>query len=149
MKKFNWGTGILLAFIAFIGFILFFVISMSVNKKFNYDMVTEGYYQQELDYQNQIDAMENSLDLEESVKVNKSALGLMISFPNNIDLKKITGKVSLYRPSNKQLDFEMPISISDNYLLVPENRLVDGRWDITILWKYEDKNYLHKQELNF
>ena len=55
----------------------------------------------------------------------------------------------LYRPSNKQLDFEIPISISKPYLLVPEKRLLDGRWNINIVFKYNNKNYLVKKEINY
>ena len=60
----------------------------------------------------------------------------------------IKGKVFLYRPSNKQLDFEIPISISNKYLLVPEKRLLDGRWNISVAWSYNNKEYLFKKELN-
>lgn len=149
MKKFNWGTGIVIAFIAFIGFILYFVITLSVNKKFNHDLVTEGYYQKELNYQEQIDATKNSQQLINKLEIFKNKEGLNIVFPEDFDSKKITGKVSLYRPSNKQLDFEMPISISEKSLLVPENRLVDGRWDITVEWNYENKKYFHKEALDY
>jgi len=147
MKKFNWVTVIVLAFISFIGFILFFIISMTSNKKFTHDFVTDGYYQKELQYQDQIEATKNSQNLKNKLEIIKTKKGLMISFPKDFDTEKITGKVSLYRPSNKQLDFEMPILISDKSLLVPENRLVDGRWDITIEWKYEDIKYFHKEDL--
>jgi hypothetical protein len=47
--------------------------------------------------------------------------------------KKIKGKVSLYRPSNKKLDFEIPISLSDaTTLLIPKKvwQAVDG----TLIW---------------
>ena len=42
--KFNWGTGIVLAFIAFISFIMYFVISMNTNNKYDHDLVSENYY---------------------------------------------------------------------------------------------------------
>ena len=145
--KFNWGTGIVIAFVAFIAFILYFVITMSVNKEYKHDLVTKGYYQKELKFQDRIEATKNSQDFEDEMQIIKYKEGLFISFPKNLDYKKIKGKVFLYRPSNKQLDFEMPISISDNYLLVPENRLVDGRWNITVEWEYKNKKYLHEQEL--
>ncbi len=147
--KFNWGTGIVVSFIAFIGFILYFVISMSIDKNYNHDLVTEKYYQKELEFQDRIEATKNSQDFVDKVNAIKNDEGLFIYFPKNIDYKKIKGKVFLYRPSNKQLDFEVPISISENYLLVPENRLVDGRWNITVEWEYENKKYLTEQELNF
>lgn len=146
--KINWGTAIVIAFIGFISFILYFVISMSVNKKYSYDLVTDGYYQQELEYQDQIDAAKNATDFEEKVKAIQKEDGIYVYFPKDIDYQKITGKVFLYRPSNKQLDFEMPILISKNYLLVPDKRLLDGRWNISIAWEYENKKYFHKQALN-
>jgi hypothetical protein len=34
---------------------------------------------------------------------------------------KIKGKVSLYRPSNKKLDFETSISLSNPSLLIPKS----------------------------
>ena len=49
--KINWGTGIVLAFIGFIGFILYFVIRMSTDDSANHDLVTEEYYKKELSYQ--------------------------------------------------------------------------------------------------
>ncbi len=146
--KFNWGTGIVIAILCFMGFILYFVITMSVNKEYSHDLVTEKYYQQELEYQDQIEAEKNSQTLEENVSIKQTADGLVVSFPKDLDYKSIQGKVFLYRPSNKQLDFEIPISISSKYLLVPEKRLLDGRWNINIFWNYKNKDYLFKKELN-
>jgi hypothetical protein len=54
--------------------------------------------------------------------------------------------VSLYRPSNKKLDFEIPISLSDvTTLLIPKKSLAGGRWDINMEWQYEGKLYLSKK----
>jgi nitrogen fixation protein FixH len=145
--KFNWGTGIVIAIIGFMSFIMYFVITMSTDNTYSHDLVTDKYYQAELNYQQEIDAEKNANNLAEKIKVEKSAKGLKIYFPENIQPKSIDGKVFLYRPSNKQLDFEIPISISKTYLLVPEQRLVDGRWNMKILWKYKNTNYLVKKEL--
>lgn len=145
--KFNWGTGIVLAFISFISFIMYFVISMNFDKKYDHDLVTEDYYKVELSYQDDINKQNNANSLEENVSYTKTSEGLLIKFPQNFDPKKITGKVSLYRPSNKHLDFETPISLSETYLLVPDKRLLDGRWDISIDWQYDGKSYLYKKSL--
>jgi len=145
--KFNWGTGIVLAFIGFISFIMYFVISMNFNKKYDHDLVTEDYYKKELSYQNDINKQKNANSLEENISYSKTSEGLLIKFPQNFDPKKITGKVSLYRPSNKHLDFETPISLSEIYLLVPDKRLLDGRWDISIDWQYDGKSYLYKKSI--
>jgi hypothetical protein len=145
--KINWGTAIVLAFIGFISFIMYFVISMNFNDKYNHDLVTEDYYKEELGYQNDINKQSNAQRLAEDISYEKTSEGLVFKFPENFDPKKITGKVFLYRPSNKQLDFETPISISESYLLVPDKRLLDGRWNITIDWQYNETSYLFKKSI--
>ncbi|KAB1154533.1 FixH family protein [Tenacibaculum aiptasiae] len=145
--KLNWGTGIVIAIIGFIGFIMYFVITMSTGKSYNHDLVSDKYYQKELAYQNSINATKNAKALKENVRVEKKKEGLKIYFPTEFNPKDITGKVFLYRPSNKQLDFEMPISLSNTYLLVPEKRLLGGRWNITVSWNYKNKDYLYQKEL--
>ncbi|WP_420602903.1 FixH family protein [Flagellimonas sp.] len=147
--KINWGTGIVLAFIAFISFILYFVIRMSTDNRANHDLVTEEYYKQELAYQNEIDASKSASEMDANLKVEKSEAGLKIIFPERFDPEKIKGTVSLYRPSNKHLDIDFPISLSKTHLLIPDNSLVDGRWDITIKWQYEDKVFMHKEKLTY
>ena len=147
--KFNWGTGIVIAIIAFMSFIMYFVITMSTDKSYKHDLVTEKYYEKELQFQKQIDATQNASKLEENITLINTLEGLQIIFPSNFSPKEIEGKVFLYRPSNKQLDFEIPISISDTYLLVPEKRLLDGRWNITVSWSYKNTPYLFNKELNF
>jgi len=142
--KINWGTGIVIAFIGFIAFIMYFVVSMNINDKYDHDLVTEEYYKEELAYQNEIDKLNNAKTLETDITYNKTNEGLVIQFPNNLDAKKITGKMFLYRPSNKQLDFENSISLSNTHLLIPDKRLVDGRWNIKIDWQYNGKSYLYK-----
>ncbi|WGU68469.1 FixH family protein [Capnocytophaga canimorsus] len=48
--KINWGTGIVLAFVFFIAFILYFVIQMSTNKKYDHELVTEEYYKKRIGF---------------------------------------------------------------------------------------------------
>ena len=145
--KINWGTGIVIAFVLFIAFILYFVINMSVNDKYNHDLVTEEYYAKELKYQEDIDKEKNAKSLKKNISVNKTQEGLEIVFPDNLDIKKIKGKVFLYRPSNKQLDFETSISLSNPILLIPDKRLVDGRWNIIVDWQYNKNLYLYKDSI--
>ncbi|ARV06537.1 cytochrome C oxidase Cbb3 [Polaribacter sp. SA4-10] len=146
--KINWGTGIVIIIVSFMGFISYFVISMSIKKEFKHDLVTEKYYEKELGYQDQINATKNGFELEENITVLSLKEGLRINFPKKFIPTEIQGKVFLYRPSNKLLDFEIPISLSKTYLLVPEKRLLEGRWNISVSWSYENKEYFFNKELN-
>ncbi|XMO85574.1 FixH family protein [Algibacter sp. AS12] len=147
--KINWGTGIVIAFIAFISFIMYFVINMSVNSKYNHDLVSEDYYTEELQFQDDINKLETAKSLNKNISYKKTNEGLVIQFPDTFDYKNIKGKLFLYRPSNKQLDFETAISLSNSNLLIPDNRLVDGRWNIKIDWQYNGKSYLFKESINY
>mgnify|MGYP003633011863 FL=1 len=146
--KINWGTGITIAIIAFMSFIMYFVISMSTDKNFSHDLVTEKYYEKELLFQGQIDATKNAKSLKEDIQIVKSEKGLQIFLPKELQ-KNSTGKMFLYRPSNKQLDFEIPISITDNYLLVPEKSLLDGRWNISLKVTHNNKEYYFSKEITY
>jgi hypothetical protein len=145
--KINWGTGIVIAFIAFISFIMYFVVNMNVNKKYDHDLVTEDYYNKELEFQNDIDKETNAKNLVENLSWQKTTEGLVITFPETLIKENITGKVFLYRPSNKQFDFETELSLSNHNLLIPDKRLLDGRWNIKVDWQYNGKSYLYKKEI--
>ncbi|WP_397363046.1 FixH family protein [Olleya sp. R77988] len=145
--KLNWGTAIVIAFIGFISFIMYFVISMNTDKSLDHDLVNENYYKQELEYQNDIDKETNSKSLVSKLTWKKTPEGMVVNFPKDLDYKSIKGKVFLYRPSNKQLDFETTISLSNHNLLIPDKRLLDGRWNIKIDWNYKDTNYMFKEDI--
>ena len=146
--KLNWGFGIVLAFIGFMSFIMYFVITMSTDNNYKHDLVASDYYKRELNFQKKIDATKNAKKLKENIKIERIKEGLKIIFPAQFEAKSIKGKVFLYRPSNKQLDFEMRIALSDSsYLLMPDKRLLDGRWNIIVEWTYAKQSYLFKKEI--
>lgn len=147
--KINWGTAIVIAFGLFITFILYFVFKVQINPKYDNELVTEDYYQQELKVQGNIERTSNANALEEKIELKKSEEGITIQFPKDFDFKEIKGKVSLYRPSNQKLDFEMPISLSSPHLLIPKNDLVGGLWDITIEWEYKGTSYRNKESIYY
>lgn len=98
--KINWGTGIVIAIVAFISFIMFFVITMTTSHNANHDLVTEEYYKAELGYQKEIDAEKNAQIAPTQIQLKNSPEGLLILFPEGYDDTNVTGTVSLYRPSN-------------------------------------------------
>ncbi|MFN3968767.1 FixH family protein [Flavobacterium sp.] len=147
--KMNWGKGIVIAIALFMSFILYFVFKVQSDSQYDNEMVTEQYYKKEKLVQGNIESIQNANNLAEKVAITKTANGLVVNFPKEFDYSKIKGKVSLYRPSNQKLDFEIPISLSAYDLLIPKNNLVGGLWGITVAWEYEGKSYLNKEEIYF
>lgn len=147
--KINWGTGIVIALTLFISFILFFVLRMTLDDRSNHELVREDYYKAELGFQHEIDAQNNANKNHVQLITEKTSEGIRIKFPENLDHSTIKGTVSLYRPSNKHLDFDLPLSFIQDYLLIPDNRLLDGRWDIKIFWEYGGESYLFKDKITY
>lgn len=145
--KFNWGTGIIIAIVSFMCFIMYLVIIMSTNNNYRHDLVTEKYYQKELNFQNEINAEKNAKLLKSKIRIKRITKGLEIEFPKSFKAKKVKGKVFLYRPSNKQLDIQIPFSTYKTSLIVPKERLVNGRWNIEISWKHNKIDYLVKEKI--
>ena len=147
--KLSWGTSIVLAIASFIVFIMYFVVTMITDEAYSHDLVVEEYYKTELTFQEQLDKTKNATLLSENIQLEKTSEGVVITFPEELEFSKIKGNVFLYRPSNKQLDYEIPLSLSSNQLLVPDKNLLGGRWNIIIDWEYQDEKYYFKEDIKY
>ena len=148
--KINWGTGIVLAMAGFIVFILYFVITMVTDNKFNFELVVEDYYKKEIGFQQQLDAQKNASILEERVKIEQSNKGLMIVFPDKKMASDLNnGTVSFYRVSQKNLDFEIPLVLENDTMFIPATKLLPGRWDVSIEWNFSGKPYMVTEKIMF
>ena len=143
--KFNWGTGVVIAFALFMSFILYFVFKVQSNSKYDNELVVEEYYKHDAHFGDEMVRVQNAHDLAQKPSIQYTLEGILVTFPEVFIPNEIKGNVSLYRPSNKKLDFEVPISLSGHTLLIPKKSLVGGRWDINMEWQYEGKSYLTKE----
>ena len=146
--KINWGVGIVIAFGLFITCILYFVVMVQSDSKYDNDLVVEEYYKHDAKFGDEMARIQNVEDLAQKPTINIVSNGVEIVFPKIFVPKNIKGKVSLYRPSNKKLDFQIPISLSDaTTLLIPIKSLVGGRWGVNMEWQYDGKSYLSKETI--
>jgi nitrogen fixation protein FixH len=147
--KISWPTGIILALSAFIIFILSFVYKATFMSQYDHHLVSEDYYKDELNYQQEINKLNKAAALKEDVTLTKVSEGLLIKFPAEFDSEKITGTISFQRPSYDKIDFQLPIKlIASNYLISNEN-LVEGRWNAKIEWSINGTTYLFKEKIMY
>lgn len=145
--KISWPTGIIIALVSFMIFILSFVYKVMFLPEYDHHLVSEEYYKDELNFQTEINEENNGVLLKENVSVKKDSLGLIISFPKEFEPSKINGTIFFIRNSNDKLDFTIPIKLTSNSFLVKDATLVEGRWDIKIDWAVEGKKYLYKEKI--
>jgi len=147
--KISWPAGIVIALGSFIIFILFFVYKVTFLPQYDYHLVSEDYYKDELNYQQEIDQQNNSAELKENITYEKVAEGMLINFPSEFNPTQITGTISFQRLSNHKLDFEFPIKLKTNDFLIPDKNLVEGRWNIKIEWVVNGKKFLFKEKIMY
>lgn len=143
--KINWGTSIVIAFGLFMTFILFFVFKVQSNSKYDNELVVEEYYKHDAKFGDEMKRAQNAQDLSQKPKISNASGEITIVFPEAFIPKNISGKVSLYRPSNKKMDFEIPLSLANSTLIIPKNSLAGGRWNVNMEWQYDGKLYLSKE----
>lgn len=145
----SWPTGIIIAIASFVIFILSFVYKVTFLPQYDHHLVSENYYMDEINYQQEIDKQNKGLDLKENVTLQKVDAGLLISFPAEFDFSKITGTIDFKRLSNEKIDFSLPIKLVSNELLIEDDILVEGRWDVNIEWTVNENTYLLKEKIKY
>ena len=142
--KINWGTGIFIAMLSFMIFILSFVYKAVALDEYQHELVSEDYYKDELHYQEEIDKMNNATVLKQDISLRNSNQGIYISFPEEIDESSIKGEILFQRLSNGKLDFSEVIVLSGHEQLIPSDKLVSGKWIVKIDWEDGKNEYLYK-----
>jgi nitrogen fixation protein FixH len=147
--KISWPAGIVLALSAFIIFILSFVFKATFLPEYDHHLVSDDYYKDEMNYQQEIDKLNKAAALNEDVSLTKVAEGLLVKFPVEFDPEKITGTISFQRPSNDKIDFQLPIKLTTTDYLILDNQLVQGIWNVKIEWTTNSITYLFKEKLMY
>ncbi len=140
----NWGTKILIVYVAFIAGILFMVFKSSSQKT---DLVTTDYYAKELKYQDKIDEMNRVAALSSPIKYILANNTLIIEFPKDFAGKKITGEAVLYCPSDENKDIKQQFSLLDESLKVNIPAASIGLYQLQLSWQDGGVSYYFEKKI--
>jgi len=141
MKNFSWGHGIIIALGAFIIFILSMLFLFPNGQK-NSEMVTDNYYEEELKYQDVIDAKKRADELQEKPTYTQDANGIKISFPKGYDNSNTTVKFVLNRTDDQNLDVKRSEQLDANQsFLIPSKVLKMGNYTLRLMWTKDKQEY--------
>ncbi len=140
-KNFTWGHGVAVALGAFMIFILSMIFIFSRGWQ-NSELITDNYYEEELVYQNVIDAKNLADKLPEKPKYLQDVSGIKVVFPKDINNGNSKFKIDLHRADDQKLDIirEMPLDGS-NSIFIPAKVLLKGNYVLRMHWTKENKNY--------
>lgn len=140
----NWGHKIAFAFSAFVIFIVFLVVKSFQQ---NVDLVAEDYYKQEIQYQQQIDKMNNTNALKQSISFVQENQQLMVQFPEELG-QKPDGEISFFRPSDARFDVSTKIDVDSNLRQwIPTSELLKGYYKVKVDWTDGEKEYYVEESL--
>ncbi|MCB0484872.1 MAG: FixH family protein [Flavobacteriaceae bacterium] len=145
--KLNWGGAIVIVMALFMIFILQYVYRTITMDEYDHHLVSEDYYKDELFYQKEIDKIKNANELPQNLKVENTTEGLTLIFPESMEPTSISGKVYLQRPSDERIDFEKELNLTENKLVIKDERLVRGKWNVKVDWKYNKEEYMLKESI--
>ena len=143
MINISWGTKIAILYISFVVLILF-MVTLSMSQKI--ELVSEDYYNQELAFQEIIDAQKNANALPEKIQHEIIEGAFLIKFPHVFMKKKIMGNIEFYRPSDKSKDFSEDILLNEQLEQKTElNHFDKGMYKMKISWIADSTNYYTEQ----
>jgi nitrogen fixation protein FixH len=145
MKNLHWGHGIIALFLVFAA-IIFVLVWVSMNTKV--ELVTDNYYEKELQYQKQINTIKNSDALEKKVNVVQNDSSIIFTFPNIASIQKYSGEIFLFRPSDQASDFKIPVKLDSTYSQkISTISRQKGMWKSKISWAANGTEYYYEQPI--
>ena len=97
----NFGHKLLLAFLLF-GILMFYLVYQSLHT--NFELVSKDYYQDELVYQQVIDATKNTNDLSSKASITQKGDEIHLQLPSEMVNQSISGQVYFYCASDSKKD---------------------------------------------
>ncbi len=131
----NWGKGIVIGMVLFMSFIVTLVVIMINNDS---DLVTEDYYNKELEFNQQYDAMQHYADAKEPITLSVVKDTLFVFFPKAF--QKETVSIELKRPNNETQDTQFDLVAAEK-VMIPTAKMPKGVFDCIITGNYQDKAF--------
>lgn len=111
------------------------------------DLVTDKYYEEEIQYQGKIDKIKNAKNLAAPLVWEVTDTGIKVNYPK--ELQNISGVVNFYCPSDNSKDFSVKIQPEfGNIQYIPTQNAAAGRYRIQFDWKSGEMGYWNEGIVN-
>lgn len=142
--KINWGTGITLFIIAFMGHILFLIYKTTQESS---DLQAEDYYDQEINYQARIEAISNSQDLSTKLALEQNEDAVLVRYPKEFEQMAFEGEVYFFKPDNAELDKRYPVQLVESNQLINKADLTEGWYVVKVDGESEGTPYFFEESI--
>ena len=140
----NWGYKIIVVYAIFVTGIVYMVVRASAQKT---DLVRTDYYEEELKYQQTIDATENANALTTKLKCVVRNDTMFIAFPGEMKNTTVAASLWLYCVSDKNKDIKKNAETTTGEIKLPLGAANKGMHDIKINWTAGGKPYYFEEKI--
>lgn len=112
-------------------------------------LVSKDYYEQELKFQDQIQAAARAKEAGAAIRLDAAAGKLLVSIPADQAKQKVAGTIHFYRASSSALDRELSLQPDENGLqAVDVSGFAAGSWTVLARWNAGGQAFFLEHKIN-
>lgn len=142
--KWNWGTKLVIAIVAFMLMIIAFGIYMASHKV---SLVEPDYYPQGQAYQDMIENIQNTVPYASAINAYKEDGTIHIAFPPFFRPEAVEGKVHFYHRTSDLKDHYVGLELNSDGVFSFQAEMMKGRYIIKIEWEQDGIGYYTEKNL--
>jgi hypothetical protein len=143
--KLNWGTGIIIASAIFMLFTIITGVAL-MNQKV--DLVSDNYYEKELNYQSHIDREKHAGLLNDNVEITQTGSKVTIALNDSSSASNAAGEIKFYRPSDSSKDFSAKLALNKKGKQdIDVSNRERGYWKVQVNWSANNVQYYFEKPL--
>jgi hypothetical protein len=105
-------------------------------------LVSDNYYDQEIDYQKQIDGTVRAKQSGARIAYDAATEKVVIGIPGAQRAQHCTGSIELYRPSSPLMDREIALQSNPaSAQTIDASKLAAGLWKVSANWQVGGQDY--------
>jgi nitrogen fixation protein FixH len=108
----------------------------------------DDYYERGLEYETRIQSIQRARSAGTPMAVTGAIGGVTIQLPEIVRPGEIQGTVTLYRPSDRAMDFATPLRLDSAGLMRIESaQLQPGLWTVKVQWHVDGAEYYEEAKV--
>ncbi len=143
----NWGYRIMIAYIAGVAFLLYFVIGSMRTRT---EMVEDNYYEKELVFNDQIEGRTNANRLSEKISISREGDSLHVTLDSSLSQQLSKGELYAYYAAGQQQDRRFSLAPThDGHYTFAVSAFGRGQYIMRLSFTNGSKPYYKEQAISF
>ncbi len=141
----NFGGKIVILYLSFVTLIVTLVVMCF---KQDVELVSTDYYDQEIKFQDKINASNNEKQLENSIQHIVYKNEIILRVDSALLTKDFTGTITFFRPSDSKMDKAYKMEFKNNEQKINSKALSHGIYKLQLSWESNKKQYFKEDVIS-